>query len=78
MREKDPKVLGGPTSQTRRITKKMKALSVCGTLELGLNEVNEAVCALYIRHHYNPAVVENFLGDEFFGANRAATMKERT
>jgi hypothetical protein len=32
---------------------------------------------MYIRHHYNPAVVKNFLGDEFFGAGRLTLMKER-
>ncbi len=36
---------------------KMEALTVCGILELGLNELHKAACALYIRHHYNPAVV---------------------
>jgi hypothetical protein len=56
---------------------KMEALTVCGALELGLDELNEAACALYMRHHYNPVVVENFLEDEFFGADRVAPMKER-
>ena len=56
---------------------KLEAMSVCSTLELGLNELHEAASALYIRHIYNPAVVENFLGDEFFGADRSAPMKER-
>ena len=55
----------------------MEAMTVCETLELGLNELHEAACALYIRHQYNPAVVENFLGDEFFGAYRATQMKYR-
>ena len=56
---------------------KLEAMTVCETLELGLNELNEAGSALYIRHVYNPAVVDNFLGDEFFGADRTAPMKER-
>ncbi len=33
---------------------------------------------MYIQHQYNPAVVDNFLGDEFFRADRAATMKAST
>ena len=28
-------------------------------------------------HIYHPTVVENFLGDEFFGTDRSAPMKER-
>ncbi len=55
----------------------MEAMSVCNTLKLGLNELHEAASTLYIRHIYNPTVVENFLGDEFFGADRSAPMKER-
>ncbi len=55
----------------------LESISVCETLELSLNELHEAACALYIRHQYNPAVVDNFLGDEFFGADWGATMKER-
>jgi hypothetical protein len=55
----------------------LEAMTVCATLELGLNELHEAASALYIRHVYNPAVVENFLGDEFFGADRSTPFKER-
>ena len=56
---------------------KLEAMSVCATLELGLIELHEAASALYIRHIYNPTAVENFLGDEFFGADRSTPMKER-
>jgi hypothetical protein len=56
---------------------KMQAMSACETLKLGRNELHEEACALYIRHQYNPAVVDNFPGDEFFGSDRAATMKDR-
>ncbi len=55
---------------------KIEARSVCTMLELGLNELYEAASALYIRHIYNPTFVENFMGDEFFGADRSAPMKE--
>ncbi len=43
----------------------------------GLNELHEAASALYIKHIYNPTIVENFLGDELFGADMSAPMKER-
>jgi hypothetical protein len=55
----------------------MQATSVCEPLELGINELHEAACALYIMHQYNPAVVNDFIGDEFFGADKTATMKDR-
>ncbi len=43
--------------------KKLEAMTVCATLELGLNELHEAATsALYIMHMYNPTVVESFLG----------------
>jgi len=56
---------------------KLEAMTVCATLKMGLNELHEAASALNIRHIYNPEVVENFLGDEFFVADRATPMKER-
>ncbi len=52
-------------------------MTACEALELGLNEVNEAACALYIRHKYNHAVVDAFVGDEYFGADRSVALKER-
>jgi len=42
-----------------------------------LNEVHEAACALYIRHKYNQSVVDAFVGDECFGANRFVVFQER-
>ena len=55
----------------------MQAMSVCETLELSLNDMHEEACALYIRHQNNPAIVDYFLEGEFFGADRAVTMKDR-
>ncbi len=52
-------------------------MSACEALELGLYEIYEASFALYIRHKYNQAVVDAFVGDEYFGANRSVVMKER-
>ncbi len=33
--------------------------------------------ALYVHHKYSSAVAENFVGDEFFGADRKLDMKTR-
>ena len=52
-------------------------MSACEALELRLNEIHEASCALYIRHKYNQAVVNAFVGDEYFGADRFVVLKER-
>jgi len=56
---------------------KLAAMTTCEALELGLNEVHEAVCTLYIRHKYNQSVVDAFVGDEYFGANSFVVLKER-
>ena len=56
---------------------KMEDMSVCETLELSLNQLHEAGCALYIKYMYNQAVVDNFLGDKFVGAERKQPFKER-
>ncbi len=53
------------------------AMSACETCELGLNELHEAACSLYIRHKYNQAVMDSFLGDKYFGLERDDTMKVR-
>ncbi len=39
--------------------------------------MHEAGCALYIKYRYNQVVVDNFLGDEFVGAERKQPLKER-
>ncbi len=44
---------------------------------MGLNQLNEAAFALYIRHKYNKAMEEDFVGDDFFGADRKLPLKER-
>jgi hypothetical protein len=49
---------------------------VCEALELGLNQLHAVGCALYIRHKYNQAVVDNFLGDEYIRAERKQPLKE--
>ena len=56
---------------------KLEAMTVCQTLELGMNQLHEAACALFIRHKYNQAVVDNFVGDEYVGSERKTTFKER-
>ena len=44
---------------------RLEAMTVREVLELGLNQLHEAGCALYIKYRYNQAVVDNFLRDEF-------------
>ena len=56
---------------------RLEAMTVREVLELGLNQLHEAGCALYIKYRYNQAVVDNFLGDEFVGAERKQPLKER-
>ena len=46
-------------------------------MELGLKQLHEVACALYIRHKYNQAVVDNFVGDEYVGSERKLPLKER-
>jgi len=57
---------------------KLAAMTSSEALELGLKEVHEVACAFYIRHKYNQSVVEAFMGDEYFGANRSVVLRERT
>jgi hypothetical protein len=56
---------------------KLKTMTVCQVLDLGLNQLHEASCAMYIRHMYNQVVFDNFLGDEYVGAERKQPLKER-
>ncbi len=53
---------------------KLAAMSTCEALGLGLNEVHEAACALYIRHKHNQSVVDAFVGDVYFGAYRSVVL----
>jgi len=50
-------------------------MTICQALELGINQLNEAGSALYVQHKYNSAVVENFVEDELFGAERKQDLK---
>ncbi len=56
---------------------RLKAMKNCQSLELGLNQLHEAACALYIRHTYNQSVVDNFVGDEYVRSERKLPLKER-
>ncbi len=58
-------------------SKMLMGMTICQSFELGLNLLNEVGSALYVLHKYNSAVVDNFDGDEFFGAERKLDMKER-
>jgi hypothetical protein len=61
--------------------KKMKAKWETFTgkelLEMGLNCVHLAGHSLYVKHVYNGAVAETFLGDALFGADRTIPLEER-
>ncbi len=52
-------------------------MTVCQALELGLNQLHEVGFALYIKHMCNQAVVDNYLGDKYVGAERKQPLKER-
>ena len=45
-------------------------------MELGLNQLHEAGCAIYIKYRYNQVVLDNFLGDEFVDAERKQPLKK--
>ena len=44
---------------------------------MGLNCVHEAAHSLYVKHVYNGAVAEIFLGDALFGADIIIRVEER-
>ena len=56
----------------------MRRLPVTKELpEMGMNGVHEAAHSLYIKHVYNGAVAETFLGDALFAADRTIPVEER-
>jgi len=64
-------------SEPDNYDEKLESMTYCKAVELGLNQLNEAASALYIRHKYNKAVEENFVGDDFFEADRKLPLKKR-
>ncbi len=56
---------------------KWETYTVKELLEMGLNCVHEAAHSLYVKHVYNGAVAETFLGDALFGAGRTILIEER-
>ena len=44
---------------------------------MGLNYVHEAANSLYIKHVYNGAMANTYLGDELFGADRTIRVEEK-
>ena len=56
---------------------KWDAFSVKELLEMGLNNVHEAAHSLYIKHVYNGAVADTFLGDDLLGRDRTILVEER-
>ena len=56
---------------------KWETYTVEELLEMGLSCVHEATHSLYVKHVYNGAVAETFLGDALFGADRTIPVEER-
>jgi hypothetical protein len=56
---------------------KLETYTVKELLETGLNCVHEVAHSLYVKHVYNGAVAETFLGDALFGADRTIPVEER-
>jgi hypothetical protein len=46
----------------------LEVILACETCEIGLSELHEVACAIYIGHKYNQEVVSSFLRDEYFGS----------
>lgn len=53
------------------------SLPIRGLLEMGLNELNESACSLYVGNRYNQAVVDTFCGTESGGAERGPGLFSR-
>ena len=56
---------------------KWETFTVKELLEMGPNCVHEAAHSLHIKHVYNGAVAEAFLGDALFGTDRTIPIEER-
>jgi hypothetical protein len=56
---------------------KWETFTVKELLEMGLNCMHEAAHSLYVKHVYNGAIAETFLGDALFGANITIQVEER-
>jgi hypothetical protein len=57
--------------------KKLAGMSASELVELGLNEIHEVACALYIKHTYILGVVDSFVGGEYFGEDMSNVLKDR-
>ncbi len=75
--EPTPDVLLARLVPLKEMEEKYGTFSVKELLEMGLNCVHEAEHSLYVKHVYNGAVAETFLGDALFGADRTILVEER-
>ncbi len=75
--EPTPSVMLARLVPFKEMEQKWETFTVEEHLEMALNCVHEAAHSLYIKHVYNGAVAETFLGDALFGANRTIPVKER-
>jgi hypothetical protein len=75
--EPTPDVMLARIVPLKDIETKWDMYTVTELLEMGLNCVHEAAHSLYVKHVYNGAVAETFLGDALFGADRTIPREER-
>jgi hypothetical protein len=75
--EPTPNVMLARLVPLKDMEAKWETYTVKELLEMGLNCVHEAAHSLYVKHVYNGAVAETFLGDDLFGAYRTIPMEER-
>ncbi len=61
----------------KEMEEKLETVTVKELLKMGLTCVHESAHSLYIKHVYNGAVAETFLGDALFGADRTIPVEER-
>jgi hypothetical protein len=72
-----PDVLMAKLVPFKEMEAKWDTYSLKELLDMGLNTTHEAAHSLYVKHVYNGAVAETFLGDALFGADRTIPVEER-
>jgi hypothetical protein len=61
----------------KEMEEKWESYNMKELLDMGLNCVHEQAHSLYVKHVYNGAVAETFVGDALFGADRTIPVEER-
>ncbi len=75
--EPTPDVLLARLVPRKEMATKWEKFTAKELLEMGLNCVHEAAHSLCVKHVYNGAAAETFLGDALFGADRTILVEER-